>query len=110
MNKFFKVLTSSIGVAFCGIVFSPAYAQVNYYTELNKTIKSLGAQGTGFYVFFVEPVNSACPGGIMYVDPSKKGLYTQLLAAKLTGKRLSRIDFNQSNGAACNLDLVEISE
>jgi len=90
----------------------PAYSQSTYFSETNKTIAKLGAQGTSFYTYFAEPMGQSCLNGVLYVSPDKKGLYTQLLAAKLSGKRISRIDYSQpgGNGTFCNVELVEIAD
>jgi hypothetical protein len=90
----------------------PAHGQSTYFSETNKTVARLGAEGGGFYATFVESVGQTCLYGILYVASDKKGLYTQLLTAKITGKRLSRIDYSQpnGNGTVCNLELAEISE
>jgi hypothetical protein len=93
-------------------VFSSLYAQSNYFMEYNKTIARLGAQGTGYYVGFAEPLGQNCAWGIVFVASDRKGLYTQLLAAKLAGKHIGRFDYSQpgGNGTQCNAELVEFSE
>ncbi|KQZ32556.1 hypothetical protein [Duganella sp. Root1480D1] len=91
---------------------SQVNAQATYFSEGTKTIAKIGAQGTSFYVYFVESVGQNCLNGVQYISPDKKGLYVQLLAAKLTGKHISRVDYSQpgGNGTTCNVELVEISE
>ena len=105
----FALATSSI-LSLVGSV--PANAQATYFTESTKTIAKLGAQGTSFYVYFAEAMGQNCQNGVLYISPDKKGLYTQLLAAKLTGKRISRVDYSQpgGNGTFCNVELVEIAD
>jgi hypothetical protein len=97
---------------FCLAGFMPAHGQSTYFSEANKTIAKLGAQGTSFYTYFAEPMGQNCLNGVLYISPDKKGLYTQLLAAKLTGKRISRVDYSQpaGNGTFCNVELVEIAD
>lgn len=87
-------------------------AQTKNAIEYNKTISKLGAQGDYFYVSFVEPLTINCAYGNLYIAANRKGLYTQLLAAKLTNKRVSRIDYVQpdGDGTVCNVDIVEITE
>ncbi|HET9645392.1 MAG TPA: hypothetical protein VFP68_19015 [Burkholderiaceae bacterium] len=99
----------AIGLTLAG-VFTPLLAQSAYFVETNKTVSSLGAQGTMFYVRFAESVGQNCQNGVLYVASDHKGIYTQLLAAKLTGRTLSRVDYSQvgANGTLCNLELVEI--
>jgi hypothetical protein len=90
----------------------PAYGQATYFSETNKTIAKLGAQGASFYTYFAEQVGQNCMNGVLYISPDKKGLYVQLLSAKLTGKRISRVDYSQvgGNGTTCSIELVEIAE
>jgi|GEM_PF-5837544 len=95
----------TIGVA--GI----AIAQTQSIDEYQKTVRQLGAQGDYFYVSFNEPFTLNCAYNVVYIASDRKGLYAQLLAAKLTGKRISRIVYNQSGaGTTCNMDLVEITD
>jgi hypothetical protein len=88
----------------------PARAQATYFTEYNKSITRLGAQGTIFYVGFVEPFTANCQWGNVYVAADRKGLYAQLLAAKLTNRRISRLDYSQPGGSGtpCAVELVEL--
>jgi len=90
----------------------PALAQATYFTEYSKSIARLGAQGTIFYAGFVEPFTANCQWGNVYVTADRKGLYAQLLAAKLTNRRISRLDYSQPGGSGtiCNVELVELSE
>jgi hypothetical protein len=89
-----------------------AYAQSTYFTEYNKTVLRLGAQEAIYYVGFVEPLTQTCQWGNVYVASDRKGLYTQLLAAKLAGKRISRVDYRQpgGNGTQCFAELIEFTE
>jgi hypothetical protein len=94
-----------------GSVVVPSHAQFAF-SEYNKTVARLGAQGSIYYVGFVEPLGQNCQWGNVYVAADRKGLYAQLLAAKLAGKRISRIDYSQpnGNGTQCNADLVELTD
>lgn len=102
-----KVLT-----ALLMLVAAQSHAQSTYFTEVNKTVSRLGAQGAGFYVSFVEPFGQNCQWGAAYITPDTKGLYVQLLAAKLSNRRISRIDYSQpgGNGSMCTAALVEIAD
>jgi len=93
-------------------VVVPLHAQSTYFTEYNKTVARLGAQGTAYYVGFVEPLGQNCLWGNVYVASDRRGLYAQLLAAKLAGKHIGRIDYSQpaGNGTQCNAELVELTE
>ncbi len=83
-------------------------AQSNYFSEGSKTIAILGIQGTYYYFGVAEGVGQTCLGGLVYVVPERKPMYAALLAAKLTGKRLSRLDYSITNGQ-CWAEIVEIN-
>lgn len=87
-----------------------AAAQSQGVSEYNKTIAKLGAQGDYFYVSFYEPLTHNCAYDNLYISAGRKGMYAQLLAAKLTGRRMSSIDYAQpdGDGTTCNVDIVEI--
>jgi hypothetical protein len=91
---------------------APLRAQSASFTENNKSIAQLGAEGSEHYVSFVEPFGQDCQGGNAYVAPDRMGLYAQLLTAKISGTRLSRVDYTQSKGkgSRCSLEQVEFSE
>ena len=57
-------------------------------------------------------MSTNCAWGNVYISADRKGIYTQLLAAKLNGKRLSRVDYSQpgGNGTQCNAEIVEIAD
>jgi len=95
----------------CGIAITSS-AQSQSVDEYQKTVRILGAQGDYFYVTFNEPFTLNCAYGVVYIAANRKGLYTQLLAAKLSNKRISRLVYSQPNGAGttCNMDLVEITD
>lgn len=82
---------------FCMVV--SVCAQTSYFVEANKTIVRLGAQADIYYVSVAEPLSHNCSYGNLYITSARKGLYTQLLAAKLSGRKLSRIDYSQPGGA-----------
>ena len=98
-------------IVLAGIAES-AIAQSTYFVEAGKTIVRLGAQGRNYYVGFAEPTGQNCLYGNLYIASDTKGLYVQLLAAKLSNKRLSRVDYSQPAGAGtqCNAELVEIAD
>jgi hypothetical protein len=98
-------------VAFA-ILAMPCTAQTTYFVETGKTIARLGAQGRGFYVGFVEPLTQSCQYNNIYIASDTKGQYAQLLAAKLSNKRLSRVDYSQpaGPGTQCNSELIEIAD
>jgi len=98
-------------VVLAGLV-PPSVAQSTYFVETGKTIVRLGAQGRNYYAGFAEPPSQNCLYGNIYIASDNKGLYVQLLAAKLSNKRLSRVDYSQPAGAGtqCNAELVEIAD
>lgn len=108
---FFFKIASVLMTLFITGASDTAIAQSQSVDEYQKTIRQLGAQGDYFYVSFNEPFTLSCAYNVVYIAADRKGLYAQLLAAKLSGKRISRIVYNQSGtGTACNMDLVEITD
>lgn len=87
-------------------------AQALPFSEYNKTIARLGAQETFYYAAFNEPFGQNCQWGNVYVLADRKGLYAQLLVAKVTGKRVSRLDYSQPGGSGtqCYVELVELAD
>ena len=71
----------------------PCAAQTTYFVETSKAIARLGAQGRSFCVGFVEPLTQNCLYNV-YISSDTKGQYAQLLASKLSNKRLSRVDYS----------------
>ena len=98
-----------VALAFSG---AGVVAQSVHFSEFNKTVARIGVQGSFYYVGFSEPLSQTCQWGNVYIDADKKAIYTQFLAAKLAGKRLSRVDIGQpgGNGTQCTVELVELSE
>lgn len=96
---------------FLGCLFLPAAtsAQPTYFQESDKTVATIGAQADYFYVRFVEPLTQNCQYGLLYISASNKGLYTQLMTASLTGRKILRLDYAQpdGNGGACTAQVVE---
>lgn len=105
------VLAAGWFVVLAGLV-APSVAQSTYFVETGKTVARLGVQGRGYYVGFVEPLDQNCLYGNIYIASDTKGQYVQFLAAKLSNKRLSRVDYSQpaGPGTQCNAELVEITD
>jgi hypothetical protein len=84
-----------------------AEAQPTYFSELGNAIARVGVQANFFYVVSVEPLGQNCTYGNVYIAADRKAIYGQLLAAKLAGKRISRIDYSQlgGNGTTCWAEL-----
>ena len=110
MVRFFFALVS-IAFVINGVATTAA-AQTRPIDEYQKTIRQLGAQADYFYVSFDEPFTTNCAYGVAYVSSAYKGIYTQLLAAKLSGRKISRLVYSQKDGAGttCNVELVEIAD
>ena len=100
---------ASTGLAVLSLV---AVAQTTYFSEGSKTVARVGAQGDMYYVAFTTPFQQHCAHLVAYIPASRKGLYSQLLVAKLTGQRISRVDYSQpaGNGTTCNIELVELAD
>jgi len=102
---------AAVALTLCGVAITSS-AQGQSVDEYQKTIRQLGAQADYFYVSFNEPFTFNCAYGVAYISANRKGLYAQLLAAKLSGKRISRLNYSQPNGpgTTCNVELVEITD
>lgn len=100
---------AAIGLLGIGLI-ATAYGQSTYFIEYSKTVAKVGAEGNFYYATFAESVGQNCQYGVLFIASDRKGLYTQLLAAKLSGKRISRLDYSQpdGNGKDCKIELVEI--
>ena len=96
------------------VFVSAAYAAIDYGKEILK----LGVQATlsGDQVYFtvVDGFSYACPTQHVYFPLSSnfgKAAYAQLLAAKASGKKLSRIDYSQNSvNEPCTLTLIEVEQ
>ncbi|WP_300751568.1 hypothetical protein [Janthinobacterium sp.] len=92
-------------------VSAVAFSQGVAFTAVNQTVSNVDAQGNSYYYFMVsDNIEAQCLYSSIYISIDKKALYGQVLAAKLSGKRLSRIDCRLSNGpnSECVVDIVEI--
>ncbi len=91
-----------------------AFAQTDYGKTINQLgVQAGGTSGSTAYFSAVEGLSLYCQFGVVYVDLSTdwgKGALAQLIAAKNTGRTLSRIDYVQpgGSGTVCNLTLVEV--
>jgi len=76
-----------------------------------KTVTSIGVQKENNAYFRVsEGWNVNCTYGVMYFKNNTgfgKAALSTLLAAKSTGKKLSRVVYSQSSSGTCHLSLVE---
>ena len=84
-----------------------------YISDTNRTISRLGVQGSNAYFGVKEGFSVACRWGNVYVDITTdfgKAAYANLLAAKASGRVLSRVDYNQTVSADCTLAIVEIAD
>jgi hypothetical protein len=100
--------------------FGPALAQPVNYLDVNKTIQVVGSHAGASPVYYFRAVealsNTGCLYGTLYIatnaSQDAKAMYATLLAAKLTGRRLSRVDYSQTGGPGnlCFAHLVEVSD
>ncbi|NHQ90308.1 hypothetical protein [Janthinobacterium lividum] len=93
----------------CVVAFS-AFSQALSFETANKTITTIGVHGDNYYFRVLEPLEAQCAYSIIYIPASKKPLYVQALAAKLAGKKLSRINYTLTNGpnSECHAYIVEM--
>jgi hypothetical protein len=102
----------SVKIALCGIAASFALVAQTALatTEFNKTIKHVGAQAPYGYVLFTTPTTGNCLWGNLYIDLNNDGgkaYYSLLLSAYLSGKPISRVDY-ELVGNLCMITLVEV--
>lgn len=113
--NFFKFirefLLSRKTVLFAFVTFSfPAFSQELLFEAANKTITSVGAQGDSYYFRIEGGLVAQCAYALIYIPSHRKALYVQIISAKLTGKKLSRLAYTLSNGpnSECIAYIVEI--
>ena len=77
----------------------------------NRTVDHLGVQVTNAYFSVVEGFSVNCQYGNVYFAITSDGgkvSYANILAAKLSGRKLTRLQYSQpSSGGLCTLSLVE---
>ena len=100
------LVIKAAATGFLGIFFSIEAQAQAYYSENTKTVAHLGTQGTNFYVQFVEGTSQLC--NEIYIAPERKAMYVQLLTAKLTGSKITRVDYSITNGV-CWAELIELN-
>lgn len=81
-------------------------------TDYTKTVDKLGIQNGTVYFSVVETLGLACQYNVIYFNSDTtfgKSAWNVLLAAKFTGRALSRIDYTQDPTThICTLTLVEM--
>ena len=84
------------------------------YTQNNALVGVLGVQGSSIYFKINSPFLTDCRWGNIYFSNNTdfgKAAYANILAAKSSGKKLSRLDYEQvSSGEVCTLTLVEVEQ
>ena len=102
-------------IVLCGLVgMMPAFA----VTQSNMTINMLGvntATSGKAYVGFVEPLSITCSYDLVYISLSTDGgkaAYATLLSAKMSDKKISRIDYaiDPANGVACLASIIAVQD
>lgn len=111
-----SILLGAIVTACSVLTTASAFAQSANYSGFNKSIARVGIQKTGqglvYFVGFVEPLGQNCQYDTIYVTSDRKDMYVQLLAAKLSNRRISRVEYSQpaGSGSSCNAEMVEIAD
>lgn len=73
----------------------------------NLTITNFGVQGAGGGYFRVaQPLVPACNFDVIYFGNAN--YLSAVLAAKMAGKKLSRLAFSRETNGTCNASLIEI--
>jgi hypothetical protein len=91
-------------------MFVSAHAQEISVDAVNVTITTIGVHGTTPYFRIAEPLAAQCAYLIIYIPADKKTMYAQVLAAKLAGRKLSRVNYTLRNGpnSECHAVIVEM--
>ncbi|OWQ93213.1 hypothetical protein CDN99_01585 [Roseateles aquatilis] len=109
-----RAMGSSLALVVAALAVTPSLSAQTTptFSEYNKNIALLAAQGTEYYVNFHEPFSQQCIWGVAYIKAEQKGLYITLLAAKLAGRKINKITYLQAggNGTICYLDQVELRD
>jgi hypothetical protein len=79
-------------------------------SDTNRTLTSVGVQGTFAYLTVTPAFSLSCLYGVAYVDLSTsygKYLYAQIISAYSAGLPTKRIDYtNAGDNTRCNISLV----
>lgn len=104
--NFLKIAAS----LFLSILFSPAHSQETIIEAANLTITTVGVHNDTPYFRVAEPLGAQCAYTIVYIPADKKLLYAQVISAKSSGNKLSRLAFTL-NGAnsECHAIVIEIA-
>jgi len=82
--------------------------------DANRTVDRVGVQGNNAYFTAKEGFSQNCQWASIYLDISTsfgKAAYSNILAAKTSGKKLSRVAYDQAtSGGSCTLSLVEMKD
>jgi len=110
-----RQMKTSLVISILTSVSTSAFAT----TDWIRTVVRLGTQlvnGTASWAYFnvKEGFSLTCPGGFAYLDIATdfgKAAFANLLAARSSGRQLSRIDYSQaSTGANCVVSIVEVED
>ena len=111
-----KTLTFKVAFLVGLLIASGAACAMNYQIFDSKTVDKVGVQSAQFYLALKEGFRSdiTCLYGIAFMQIDNaygKATYAHVLAAKLTGRKLTRIDIDQATpGGSCFITLVEIND
>lgn len=107
-----RLLSLAMAITGAAAPLHSGLTQSTYFSEGAKSIEKIGAFGTGYYIAVAEPLGQNCQHGNIFISADRKGIYATLLATKLAGKILCRLDYSQpsGNGTICNIESVEVKD
>ncbi|MEX2964805.1 hypothetical protein [Microbulbifer sp. TYP-18] len=82
-------------------------------SEYDLTIGVLGAQGNNVYFETIEDRSVTCLHQKLYIDITSdfgKSAHSNLLFAKSTSRKLSRVDYDQTSEGQCVVALIEVED
>ncbi|MGX9774324.1 hypothetical protein ACWYXN_12520 [Janthinobacterium aestuarii] len=100
----------SMAVLSLSMMSVSAHAQGVSFDAANMTITTIGVHGPTPYFRVAETLAAQCAYSLIYIPADKKAMYAQVLAAKLAGRKLSRVHYTLTNGpnSECHAVIVEM--
>ena len=100
----------SMAVLSLSMMSVSAHAQGVSFDAADVTITTIGVHGPTPYFRIAEPLAAQCAYLLIYIPADKKSMYAQVLAAKLAGRKLSRVNYTLTNGpnSECHAVVVEM--
>ncbi|MDN2708677.1 hypothetical protein O0880_04500 [Janthinobacterium sp. SUN118] len=105
-SNFYK----SMALLSLSLMSASSHAQGVSFDAANVTITTIGVHGPTPYFRIQEPLAAQCAYLLIYIPSDKKSMYAQVLAAKLAGRKLSRVNYTLTNGpnSECHAVVVEM--